>query len=297
MSHPWQRLLAIASLTASLSVQAADLTVIYNKNEPKNFIALLQDALEHTKADGAYTLKATDTALPTARMIDEIADNTGVISIMTRGSNMEEEKKLLPIRIPLDKGLLGYRIMLVRKQDLPKFAAIQSVDELKKLSVGQGSRWPDTKILEGAGFKVTKAYYAAGLLRMLNEERFDMFARASWEATGNFEDAQKQGLDDLVIEPSLTVFYPYPRIFMVSRKGDGPVLAARIEKGLRMMIKDGSFDKAFNEFFGPAIESTKLRERKVFRVENKLLSPETPLDDKSLWFSMDTPAAKNPSKP
>lgn len=298
MSHPWQLLLAIGLLiTTSLGAQAADVTVIYNKSEPKNFIALLQDALEHTKADGAYTLKPTETSLPTARMIDEIADNTGALSIMTRGSNIEEEKKLLPIRIPLDKGLLGYRIMLVRQQDLPRFAAIQSVDELKQLRVGQGSRWPDTKILEGAGFKVTKGYYAAGLLRMLNEERFDMFARATWEATGNLDDAKKQDLGDLVIEPSLAVFYPYPRIFMVSRKGDGPALAARIEKGLRAMIKDGSFDKAFNEFFGPAVESTNLRGRKIFRVENKLLSPETPLDDKSLWFSVEEPATKTPSKP
>ncbi|MDP5240971.1 hypothetical protein Q9Q94_15625 [Uliginosibacterium sp. 31-16] len=290
-------LLAAVLLAVSLQTHAADVTVIYNKNEPKNFIALLQDALEHTKSEGAYSIKPTDTALPTARMIDEIADNTGTISIMTRGSNIEEEKRLLPIRIPLDKGLLGYRIMLVRKQDLPKFAAIQSVDELKLLRVGQGSRWPDTKILEGAGFKVTKGYYAAGLLRMLNEDRFDMFARATWEATGNLEDAKKQGLDDLVIEPSLAVFYPYPRIFMVSRKGDGPALAARIERGLRLMIKDGSFDKAFNDFFGPAIESTQLRERKIFRVDNKLLSPDTPLDDKSLWFSVDAPTTKPSSKP
>lgn len=297
MIKPLPLLLAAALLVVGLQAHAADVTVIYNKSEPKNFIALLQDALERTKSEGAYSLKPTDTALPTARMIDEIADNTGTISIMTRGSNIEEEKRLMPIRIPLDKGLLGYRVMLVRKQDLPKFAAIQSVDELKQLRVGQGSRWPDTKILEGAGFKVTKGYYAAGLLRMLNEERFDMFARATWEATGNLDDAKKQGLDDLVIEPSLAVFYPYPRIFMVSRKGDGPALAARIERGLRLMIKDGSFDKAFNDFFGPAIETTQLRERKIFRVDNKLLSPDTPLDDKSLWFSVDTPTTKPSSKP
>lgn len=275
----------------------AELAVLYNKNEPKYFVDLLGQALEHTRNEGAYTLKPTETVIPGGRLISEIADNTGVISIMTRGSNIEEEKKLLPIRIPLDRGLLGYRIMLVRKQDLPKFAAIQSVDELKQMRIGQGSRWPDTKILEAAGFKVTKAYYTAGLMRMLNEERFDMFARATWEAAANFSDAQKQKLDDLVIEPSLAVAYPYPRIFMVSRKGDGPLLAARIERGLRLMIKDGSFDKAFNEFFGPAIESTQLRTRKIFRVDNKLLSPETPLEDKSLWFSVEAPAAKPANKP
>lgn len=290
------RLFAATLIATPLGAHAEPLTVIHNKNEPEYFVQLLAGALEHTKADGPYILKPSATNIPGGRLISEIAENTGTISIMTRGSNMDEEKKLLPVRIPLDRGLLGYRIMVVRKQDLPKFAAIQSVDELKKLRIGQGSRWPDTKILEGSGFKVTKAYYTAGLLRMLNEERFDMFARATWEATKNLEDAQKQGLNDLVIEPTLAIHYPYPRIFMVSRKGNGPELAARIEKGLRLMIKDGSFDKAFNDFFGPALEETKLRERKIFRVDNTLLSPETPLDDKSLWFSVSSPATSTPAR-
>lgn len=275
-------------------VAAADLTVIYNKSEPKYFVDLLQSALEHTKSEGGFTLKPSDTAIPAGRLITEIAENTGSISIMTRGSNIEEEKTLLPIRIPLDKGLLGYRIMLVRKQDLARLAGIKSLEELKRIPIGQGSRWPDTKILEAAGFKVSKGYYAAGLLRMLDEGRFDMFARASWEAEIGIRDAEKQGISDLAIEPSFAIAYPYPRIFMVSRKGEGPALAARIERGLRAMIKDGSFDKAFNQFFGPALESTKLAGRRIFHVENKLLSPETPLDDKSLWFAVsgETSAAR-----
>ncbi len=297
MKKPLRYLLAIGLLACTLSVQATDLTVIYNKTEPKNFIALLEAALERTRNEGGFTVKASETTFGTARAIDEIADNTGNLHIMTRGSNSEEEKKLLPIRIPLDKGLLGYRIMLVRKQDLPRFAAIQSLDELKRLTIGQGNRWPDTKILEGAGFKVTKAYYTAGLLRMLSEERFDMFARATWEAPTGLADAVKQGINDLAIEPSLAIYYPQPRIFMVSRKGVGPVLAARIERGLRAMIKDGSFDKAFAEFFGPALESTKLHERRIFRVENKLLSPETPFDDKSLWLDASVPYSAISKKP
>lgn len=297
MIKPLQCLMVISLVISSLSAPAADLSVIYNKNEPKNFISLLEAALEHTKSEGGFSIKASETTFGTARAIDEIADNTGNLHILTRGSNIDEEKKLLPVRVPLDKGLLGYRIMLVRKQDLPKFAAIQSVDELKRLSVGQGSRWPDTKILEAAGFKVTKAYYSAGLLRMLTEERFDMFARATWEAPGGLADASKQGITDLAIEPSLAVYYPMPRIFMVSRKGEGPTLAARLERGLRAMIKDGSFDRIFTESFGPALEAARLHERKIFRVDNKFLSPDTPFEDKSLWLDVSVPYSAGAKKP
>lgn len=282
------KLLLWLMATASGGVCAADLTVIHNKSEPEYFVGLLRDALEHTKDMGGFTLKPSETTLAGARLIDEIADDSGNIHIMTRGSNIDEEKRLLPVRIPLDKGLLGYRVLLVRKQDLPKFAAVQSVDELKQLRMGQGATWPDTKILEAAGFRMVKGTYSAGLTRMLNEERFDMFARASWEAENDLK--RSADMQDLVLEPSLVIVYPYPRIFMVSRKGNGPALATRIETGLRRMIADGSFDKHFNGYFGPFIEKTKLRERRVFEVENKLLPPDTPLADKKLWFDMSAAA-------
>lgn len=278
-------------LWLALPAWAADITVTHNKGEPAYFVNLLKEALEHTKDQGAYTVKSAETTLGTARMIDAITEDSGEVSIMTRGSNIDEEKKLLPIRIPLDRGLLGYRIFIIRQQDLAKFAAVNTVDDLKKLRPGQGSRWPDATILDKAGFKVVRGYYAPGLMRMLNEERFDMFPRATWEAPENLK-LQGKDLPDLVIEPTLALFYPYPRIFMVSRKGSGPELAARIETGLRKMIADGSFDKLFNDNFGPFIESTKLRERKILRIDNALISPETPFDDKSLWFSLDPEADK-----
>lgn len=289
-------LFLLSLFVAASAARAADLTIIHNKAEPPYFVELLQDALEHTKDMGAFVLKPSDASFAGSRLIDEIAEDSGQIHIMTRGSNIEEEKRLLPIRIPLDKGLLGYRIMLVRKQDLPRFAAIQNVDELKKLRTGQGSLWPDTKILEGAGFHLVKGSFSPGLTRMLNEERFDMFPRASWEAETDLKRYATE-MPDIVVEPSLVVVYPYPRYFMVSRKGAGPAIAARIEAGLRRMIADGSFDRRFEAYFGPFIEKTRLRERRVFEVENKLLPAETPLADKKLWFNMSAandaaPAAK-----
>lgn len=297
MFKPLPLLATALLLISSSGLKAADLTVIYSKLEQKHFVTMLESALEHTKNEGAFQLKLSETSFGAARAIDEIADNTGNLHILTRGSNMDDEKKLLPIRVPLDKGLLGYRIMLIRQPDLPKFAAIQSIDEIKKLRIGQGSRWPDTKILDAAGFTVTKAYYQAGLLRMLHEERFDMLARATWEVPVGLADASKQGINGLAIEPSLAIYYPQPRIFMVSRKGDGPALAARIERGLRAMIKDGTFDRIFSQAFGPALEAARLHERKIFRVDNKFLSPETPFDDKSLWLDASAPYSVNNKKP
>lgn len=289
MTLPFTRWLLLASLLCvSLPGRTADITVIHNQAEPKYFVGLLEAALEATRDMGGFELKPSETRLSTARLIDAIADDTGAANIMTRGSNLEEEERLMPVRIPLDRGLLGYRIMLVRKADVTRFANVNSVEELRRIPIGQGSRWPDANILRASGMKVVGGYYSPGLLRMLDEGRFDMFARAPWEAPASLAEAEKQGLTDIVIEPSLVLVYPYPRIFMVSRKGSGPELAKRLDTGLRRMIANGQFEAMFNDFFGPAIENTRLRERRVLRIDNKLISPETPFDDPTLWFASQT---------
>jgi hypothetical protein len=246
---------------------AADVKIIHNKGELDYHIKIIKAAMEHTREMGAYELRPSDATFGTARLSEKALE------------------KLLPIRIPLEKGLLGYRVMIVRKQDLPKFAAINSLEELKKLSLGQGSRWVDADVLAKGGFNVVRGYYPAGLLRMLNEERFDVFPRAIWEAPKEVDDASKD-IPDLTVEPTLVLRYPFARYFWVSQKGDGPELAKRLETGLRRMIADGTFDRLFNEFFGPFIESSNLRGRKLFEIDNALLPPDTPLDDLSLWFSM-----------
>lgn len=51
---------------------------------------------------------------------------------------------MLPVRIPLLKGLMGCRISIINKKNRKKFAKIKSVEELKKLTALQGHDYFDT---------------------------------------------------------------------------------------------------------------------------------------------------------
>ena len=44
----------------------------------------------------------------------ELEINSGLLNVIVHGSVREYEESLRPIRIPLDKGLLGYRVFLIR---------------------------------------------------------------------------------------------------------------------------------------------------------------------------------------
>jgi len=84
-----------------------------------------------------------------------------------------------------------------------------------------------------------------------------------------------------IIEP---LYFPTTHYFFVQRSAAGEQLAARVEAGLKHMIRDGSFDVHFRKHKGPLIDRANLKSRRVFRIGNPFLSPQTPLQRRKLWF-------------
>jgi hypothetical protein len=77
-----------------------------------------------------------------------------VINIFVRATSIDLEKQFLPIRIPVDCVILGYRIFLVRSADLPRFASVRSLDDFRKFRYGLGKDWIDVQIFSSAGITV-----------------------------------------------------------------------------------------------------------------------------------------------
>jgi hypothetical protein len=268
---------------------ASDYLYIYNAPESDLDVRyqyhweILQTALEKTRAKyGSYTMQ------PSARMTEkrqtaELMKGSDLISVMYLGTTQEFEKKLVPIRIPVDKNLGGYNVFLIRKENSGKFTHVKSLGDLQKFSYGLGSGWVDVGILETNGFTVVTGSSYDGLFRMLVQQRFDVFLRAAVEVTDEVEQ-RKRDMPDLYIEDSIILYYPLPMYFWFSKNEQGRKLAQRAEAGLRMMIEDGSFDRIFEKHQRKKIEQLHLRTRKIFRINNPYLVPETPFSDKRLWF-------------
>ena len=91
-------------------------------------------------------------------------------------------------------------------------------------------------------------------------------------------------MPDLAIEDKLVLYYPMPMYFWFSRTGEGRRLAARAEDGMRRMIADGSYARIFSEFQDPKIRQLDLSRRRLLKIGNPFLGPETPFADKRLWF-------------
>jgi hypothetical protein len=262
------------------SESAADTQYIYDYE-------LLRQALEATVAThGPFELKQSGAAMNQARAGDEIAAGSGLVNIFARSTTVDHETRFLPIRIPIDKGLISYRVFLIRHDLQPRLAEVGTLDELRRYSVGSFPTWADTKILREGGFKVVTGDSYEGLFRMLVARRFDFFSRSADEAYREF-DERRELLPDMRVEDHLLLHFPTTRLFFVQRSEEGQKLAARIEAGLNRMIRDGSFDAHFLKYKGPLIERAHLKTRKVFRIDNPFLSAEMQATRKNrpeIWF-------------
>lgn len=190
------------------------------------------------------------------------------------------------MRIPVDKGLAGYRVMLIRKEDIPLFATIRTLDELRQFSFGLGLGWSGVDMLKNSGFKVITGSSYDGLFAMLLHQRFDAFARGAVEILDEY-DARNKIMPDLYIEPNIILYYPLPMYFWVVKTDNGKQLAVRVEKGMWMMINDGRYDRIVEEYQGEKIARLKLNQRNIFTINNPLLVPETPFSNKRLWFDLE----------
>jgi hypothetical protein len=242
-------------------------------------IKLLALALDQTGV--SYQLIPSDNFLSKGKALDRLQDNRE-INIVWGMTNVQREKDLLPIRIPIFKGLIGWRLLLIRQDMAERFTYIQQFEHLVKLSPLQGRDWPDTKILQSNGFDVITERNQTSLMKMLGRAQGDFFPRSIIEVWEELARSKVANEIQIQIQPSLGIRYPAAIYFFVNKKS--VPLANLIETGLEKAIENGTYEALFVENYKTYIEKAQIENRTFYPLENAFLPEETPLDRKELWF-------------
>lgn len=243
---------------------------------------LLRLILERTEAEfGPCTIAQTGQMLTRMRSAALISRNQGV-DLLWGSATIEREALLQPIRIPLLKGLMGYKIFLIHPDDQPVFSQVKNLEDLQTLRAGQGADWPDVEILLRNNIPVVSSANYEALYKMLAAKRFDFFPRG---ANQILSELRHNNDKNITVERDLVLAFPSPLYFYV--KKDNETLARRIEKGLRDMMLDGSYDRYFyrHPLIMDAILNLHLQERNVIHISNPLLPPGTPREPQEDWMN------------
>ncbi|TRY31100.1 amino acid ABC transporter substrate-binding protein [Aliiglaciecola sp. M165] len=241
---------------------------------PVELIAL---ALEQTGVN--YRLTPSDAVLGQVKALKQLGENRGV-NVVWSMTDKDREVNLLPIRIPIYKGLIGWRVFLVKKDKVSEFSRIKNLQGLIQHKPIQGAEWPDTKILQSNGFDVFTSKSYTSLFSMLTQGQGDFFPRSLVEVWGELDS---EDLDEsLVVEPSLGIKYPTAMYLFVNR--NNKTLARLLEVGLEKAIENGQFDELFNEHFAQSLERANMDSRFFYEINNPLLPERTPIERAELWY-------------
>ena len=281
--RPLLKLAALWPLGAAAASTSPPLPLVYPRHQALNdpqqgyVTALLQLAL--ARSGQAYALRRSELRMVQTRAMQEIATASGSVDVVWAMTSRAREAHLLPVRIPIDRGLIGWRVALIQARQPQLLRGVHRIAALARLSAGQMRDWPDSAILRANGLRLDTSSTYEGLFRQLAAGRIDYFPRSVIEAQSELASHAQL---PLALDAHLVIRYPAALYFFVGRHR--PELARHIEIGLESMLADGSFAQLFQQHFGRLADGLKLSHRYMLELANPDLPEETPLARKALWY-------------
>ncbi|MDR7090866.1 substrate-binding periplasmic protein [Cellvibrio fibrivorans] len=258
---------ASASATSSVVIRQSNITDIVN--EDYYFYRVLELALNKTDAQwGAVQISQLPYRPEDKRLRSALMQ--GGVDVLWSPTSADFERQMLPVRISLLKELNNYRLLLIRKNEQPAFSAVRSIDDLRKLRGGMGAQWTDASIMEYNRLPLVKAVGYGKLFKMLAAKRFDYFSRGVYQIQSEVNFYPEL---ELQIEQELMLSYPNEVYFFVNKNNTD--LAKRLETGLKIAQRDGSFDQLFNSIprYQWGMELLKKHQRRVITLQPLPIKP------------------------
>ena len=204
------------------------------------------------------------------------AARQGAIDVVMLPNTATDTAPLLPVKLPLRRGLLGVRLLLARPERAERIMLVENTEQLKREFVlGYGRSWLDAEAMQAIGFRVEYGTTYRGLFDMLRAGRFDLLSRGVNELPAELADPALAG-SGLVVVPGIALYYPIDDYFWV--RPDRPELHAAIERGFRRALADGSYAALFNRHYAAAMAEARIDERSVLHVLGYPVPAGTPLE-------------------
>lgn len=190
------------------------------------------------------------------------------ILISVAGNPKFKTSEAIILNIPIAKNLLGYRILIINKENQSTFNAIQQAKDLQKLVHGIPETWNDATIFKANNYQLAEEGNFNDILERLANKRFDYCSFGANEVLEIFHNRIAH-FPELAMEQKLLLFYPFPLVFYVHPKQT--TLAERIKEGLQTIIIEGKLDTIFKTYYKDIVNQLQLDKRMLIQLNNPLI--------------------------
>lgn len=229
--------------------------------------AVVELALELTReSHGDYHFEMNHTPFSAGRAEREMrrGEVIDLVSAPLWPTTSADDPPLITIPIPIARGLMGYRLSVVREEKRAAFETITSKEQLRRFTAGLGRDWQEATTFDHNHLPWYAGTDVAQLYTMLERARFDYLPLGSLEARATLDQMALE--DELVIAETPIIYYALPVFLQVSTSR--AELAERLETGLQEARDSGRLDALFDEHYGELVEQLARKNPQVIELEN-----------------------------
>lgn len=197
---------------------------------------LLQLALQKA-ANGRTVPLVVPASMPlsTERKLHEMRLNR-TLDVAWLGGSKARGADLLIVPIPIDRGLVGYRQLIIRKDRVGDFERVKTLKDLALLKACLDPHWVEADVFRDAKLEIVTSVNYEGLFKQVEAGRCDYFPRGFHEAKVDLAKRAAEYPMLMVYEP-LILHYPFASYFYVNK--NNKAIAQWLRTGLEKMVDDG----------------------------------------------------------
>lgn len=258
---------AFLLLSQRTIVSAQESWVVYSRNYHSAYLQeQLNNIAKHVPNEFLPLNFVASSDMEQGRAFAELLK--GNIDIFIGAPTLQREAQATLIPIPIDRGLLGFRLCLVHK-DNEIFNNINSVNDMVKqnITLGVGSHWPDKNVYQANGIKTVSSPVHNALFTMLHKRRFDCLSRSVNEIQADLNNHKQL---NIAIEKRLVLVYPLADFIFVNK--NNKLLYQSLQEGLHLAISNKVFFHTFDKYYANDLKSFGVFDRKLLYLNNDDIS-------------------------
>ncbi|AZN37463.1 ABC transporter substrate-binding protein [Iodobacter ciconiae] len=222
---------------------------------------LLQESLQ---LEGHRVSLVSEPEMPLLRVYKLL--ESGELSAHWLLQTAERDKRFLRVNVPLSFGLIGQRLLLVKKGRAAAFSKVKTLADLQATNkrAGMAQGWFDVMVWKENQLPVYEQIGDWQILFKLvtaGNRDVDYLPRGAIEALDDLASHP-----DLEIEPGLLLNYERDFVFYVSPRY--PQLRGQIEKALQAALASGLQRRLFDQFLFSKVKGLNLNKRTVINLNS-----------------------------
>lgn len=253
-------LVLVLIFTGSGYTKIVSLHIPIVEDSPKLHL-YFHELLEHALKEEGYDPDFTTMTLPQLR-VKSFLDH-GRISIYWMVESEERNRKLIPIQTGLTNGLIGKRVLFIKKGDQPLFDGVKTLEDFRNLNLvgGMGEDWYDVRVWKVNRLKCKEhPGNWKSIFNMIPYGRvYHYFSRGVNEIL-----TEARQYPDLAIEKSIVFIYERDFRFYLSKKGmhAGARYRDAIDQAMKKAKKKGLIDALVTKYWGENLTVLNYDQRK-----------------------------------